>query len=90
MFVQKKLIIVHGVPKENDPAYKISASVQKSVEERLMSVWETIPADHVMVLVCHKPDKRTKGRKFFEKNTTVKSFAPLSDNKAGKRIESEL
>lgn len=90
MFVQKKLIIIHGVPKENNPAYKVPASTQKKVEERLMDVWEQVPADHVVVLVCHKPDKRTKGRKFFEKSSTVKSFTPLKPKGAEKLIQQQL
>lgn len=90
MFVQKKLVLIHGIPKENDPAYKVSASIQNKVEERLMAVWERLPADHVVVLVCHKPDKRTKWWKFFEKNSTVKEFIPLKPNGAEKLIQQQL
>lgn len=90
MFVQKKLILIHWVPKKNDPTYKIPAWTQTAIETWLMWVWEQIPADHVVVLVCHKPDKRTKWWKYFEKNTTVKSFTPLKEKGATTLIQKQL
>lgn len=82
MFSEKKLIIIHWVPKENDPTYKIPASTQQSVESWLTTNRDKIPGDHFVILVCHKPDKRTTWRKFFEKNAEIKKFEPLHEKAA--------
>jgi len=90
MFSTKKLIIIHWVPKENDPTYKVPAWIQNSIEDRLLKNRESIPADHIVALVCHKPDKRTKWRKYFEKNSEKKQFDPLKANQIAPIIREKL
>lgn len=90
MFSEKKLILIHWVPKENDPAYKIPAWIQNSVEEWLIKSRDSIPQDHIVALVCHKPDKRTKWWKFFEKNAEKKQFDPLKPNQIASKVSSLL
>ncbi len=90
MFTQKKLIIIHWVPKENDPAYKIPVWIQNTVEERLIKNRENIPQDHIIALVCHKPDKRTRWWKFFEKNSEKKLFNPIKWAQVSSLVKTQL
>lgn len=90
MFSAKKLVIIHWVPKENDTAYKIPTATQNSVEDRIIKNWETVDPEAIIVLVCHKPDKRTKWWKFFEKHSEVRKFDPLKPQQCKKKVASTL
>ncbi len=79
MFTTKKLIIISWIPKDNTPSNKASAKSSERLEAALMKNWETLPEDSVVVLVSYKPDKRTKGYKFFANNSDVKEFKPLKE-----------
>ncbi len=78
MFSDKKLIFVRWIPKDTHPDNKPKSSAAEHIEEYLIRDFERIPQDHVVVLVCYKPDKRTKSRKFFAEHAQVKAFDPLS------------
>ena len=79
MFGQKTLCIIHGVPKDLDPTYWIPVWTQQWLQDRLMNNRDSLDNETcILLFVCRKPDKRTKGRKFFESRCTVKSFSTPS------------
>lgn len=79
-FATKKLIIIHGVPKDNLSSYTLPASINNKLSARLHKYRDQIPEDHVIVLVSRKPDKRTSDRKKLSKLCDLKEFKPLSSN----------
>lgn len=79
MFATKKLIVISGVPKDSTPSNKASAKQVERIESTLMEQWENIPADSIVVLISYKPDKRTKGYKFFSTKAQLKEFKPLKE-----------
>jgi hypothetical protein len=76
----KKLIIIHGIPKDSISSYTLPASIINKFSPWLQKHRDQIPDDHVLVLVTRKPDKRTSDRKHFSKICTLKEFKPLSTN----------
>lgn len=90
MFSAKKLIIIHNVPKDTDESRKTAAAQQTAVEEIVTKNRTHIPEDHVVILVCYKPDKRTKGRKFFEQNAEVKSFSAYNEKQRDEFAATQL
>ena len=90
MFTTKKLVIIHGVPKDSTPSNKVLASKTAPVEEYLTTQRERIPTDTVLILVSYKPDKRTKSYKFFSKHADLKAYKPLNDDQLAWFVSHEL
>ena len=90
MFATKKLIIIYGVPRDNYQTNKALASKISPIEEMLIAKRDQIPTDSVVILVSYKPDKRTKGYKFFEKNAEVKVFKELKGVQLTQFVEKKL
>ncbi len=76
-FSSKNLVIIYGLPKENDAARKIDTNKAQQLEEFLIENWEWVPDDNFLLLVSYKPDKRTKSYKFFSSHCTIKSYPKL-------------
>jgi DNA polymerase III delta subunit len=90
MFSTKKLIVIRSVPKDNHPDNKAKASDQGPLEEWIIKNREDIPSDHVLIFVSYKPDKRTKGAKFFLENATVKEFPLLNEKQLAHKAQDLL
>jgi len=90
MFSEKKLIYIRWIPKDTHPDNKPKSSAAEQIEEFLTRDIARIPEDHVIVLICYKPDKRTKSRKFFSEHTQVKSFELLSSKEQIKYVTAYL
>lgn len=73
-FATKKLIIIHGIPKDSISSYTLPASVSNKLSPWLQKHREQIPDEHVVVLVSRKPDKRTSDFKLFSKLCETKEF----------------
>jgi DNA polymerase III delta subunit len=79
MFTTKKLIIIYGIPRDAISTNKSKASDIAPIEKLFQQSRDQIPTDSVVIFVSYKPDKRTKGYKFFSKHTTLKEFKPLKE-----------
>jgi DNA polymerase III delta subunit len=90
MFSTKKLIVIRSIPKDNHPDNKAKASDQNQLEEWIIKNWEEIPSDHVLIFVSYKPDKRTKGTKFFLENATLKEFPLLNEKQLAHKAQDLL
>jgi len=74
LFSEKSLTVIYGIPKDNTSTNKVSWSNSESTEPFLIKHRDDIPASNIVILVSYKPDKRTKSRKYFSTNATIKSF----------------
>lgn len=66
LFAQNKLIIIYGIA-ENHPQYKLKAHETEAVTDMLLTQRSSLNPDNYIIFVTHKPDKRTKARKFLSK-----------------------
>lgn len=89
MFATKKLIILRGIPKDSLYPYSSTAWLSK-VEDALISHRDQIPEDHVVILTCAKPDKRTKGWKFFQQHADLKEFKALKEKDLRDLVHKQL
>ncbi len=91
-FSEKKCVFLHWIPKESSPTFPISTVVQQSVEWRLIDHLSKHRLDDMttLVLVCNKPDKRTKARKFFSAEAQLKEFKPPKAPQCAQFIKSKL
>lgn len=90
MFASKKLVIIYGIPKDNTPSNKTSASKSGPLEAYLMEHREQIPTETILILVSYKPDKRTKTYKFFSKHAECKECKPLKQAQCITFVEQTL
>ncbi|USN55647.1 MAG: hypothetical protein H6765_03510 [Candidatus Peribacteria bacterium] len=90
MFATKSLVILPGVPKDSTPTNKAKAAEATAVEEFLMHKYASISPDVTVVLVCYKPDKRTKMYKFLLKEAEVKEFNTLSTTELSQFVNKQL
>lgn len=74
LFVQKKLIILYGIPKDTNDANALAADKIEKFFEDLQQNIALIPEDSLLVLVAYKPDKRTKPFKRCLENLQNKEF----------------
>lgn len=79
-FSTKKLIIIHGIPKDSIASYALPSSILNKFSPRLQKHREQIPDEHVIVLVSRKPDKRTSDYKLLSKLCQIKEFKLQSTN----------
>ena len=89
-FSTKKLIVIRSVPKDNHPDNKAPTSEQSKTEERIIKYRNEIPEDHILIFVSYKPDRRTKGTKFFLDHATLKEFPLLNEKELAKKAQELL
>lgn len=81
LFVQKRMVVVYGLPIDGDTSNKLSASVVQQFSDEFMQRNGSIVADTILIFVSYKPDKRTKFYTFLKKeldqNIWIKEFWPL-------------
>ena len=91
-FATKSLVILRWLPRQANAGRSLWAEVASrldNIEARLTSHRDDIPADHILVLVSTKPDKRLAGYKFYKKNCgDIKEFKPLDGRNAPSFIKS--
>lgn len=90
MFSTKKLIVIWSIPKDNHPDNKAKADDQNKIEDWIIKTRQQIPSDHILIFVSYKPDKRTKGVKFFLEHATVKEFGLLKDKELAQKAQQLL
>lgn len=90
LFIDKKLIIIQGMPTDGDTSNKIWAEVSESLTNEIIDKEGKIPADTILMFVSYKPDKRGRLYKFLEKNATVKMFEKLSNIELKNFVKNEL
>ena len=90
LFVNKKLIIIKGIPTDSDASNKISAEASESLTNEIIDKKGEIPADSILMFVSYKPDKRGRLYKFLEKNATIKMFEKLSGIELRNFVKNEL
>lgn len=90
LFVNKKLIIIQGLPTDGDTSNKIWAEVSESLTNEIIDKEGQIPADTILMFVSYKPDKRGRLYKFLEKNATIKTFDKLSGIELKNFVKNEL
>lgn len=89
MFATKTMIVLYGILKEGDSdpveidkKNKGKTAPKPNSPEQIGSMieqyWTHISADTFVIVVSYKPDRRTKGFKFFAQNAKVKEFKPLA------------
>jgi DNA polymerase III delta subunit len=78
LFVTKKLIIVEGIPQDNEASNKLKADQYEKVTEEIMHNAAVIPDDTILICVSYNPDKRGRFYKFIIKEGQVKEFKTLS------------
>lgn len=81
LFVTKKLLILSGLPLDNEQTNKLRAEQLESLTEELMGNSSGIPVDTILICVSYKPDKRGRFYKWISKEGQVKNF-PLLDVRA--------
>lgn len=81
LFVQKRMIVVYGLPLDGDTSNKLSASIIQQFSDEFMQRGGSIVAETILIFVSYKPDKRTKFYTFLKKEldpkTGIKEFWPL-------------
>lgn len=78
LFVSKKLIIVEGIPQDNEASNKLKADQYEKVTEEIMTNAAWIPDDTILICVSYAPDKRGRFYKFITKEWQVKEFKTIS------------
>ena len=84
LFATQKLIIVYGIPTDNNTSYKLPANEVEQFTNELEKHFDQISDETIVVFVSHKPDKRTKLYKFLANNVTkTQECKPLTSSTAG-------
>jgi DNA polymerase III delta subunit len=78
------------LPKDNHPDNKAPSGEQSKIEEWIIKYRNEIPDDHILIFVSYKPDKRTKGAKFFLEQATVKEFPLLNEKQLANKAQDLL
>ncbi len=83
-FVEKKLVILYGVPLDTEKSNSIKVEDIEKLTEDIMNY--PLPSEVILVCVSYKPDKRGRFYKWIDKldkenpsQKIVKSFVPLKD-----------
>ncbi len=74
LFVEKKLVVIYGIPSDTDSMNKISASKLEQFDQQFQHIIPLIPESTMVVFVSHKPDKRMKAYKTYTALCQVKEF----------------
>lgn len=90
LFVEKKLVIIYGLPTDSDTSNKISATISESLTNEIIEKEWIIPADTILIFISYKPDKRGRLYKFLDKNGTIKTFKKLSGIELKNLVKNEL
>lgn len=81
LFVQKRMVVVYGLPLDGDTSNKLSASIVEAFSNDFLERKGFIDPETILIFVSYKPDKRTKLYTFFKKEldpkTGIKEFWPL-------------
>jgi DNA polymerase III delta subunit len=82
--VEKKLVILYGVPLDTEKSNSIKVEDIEKLTEDIMNY--PLPSEVILVCVSYKPDKRGRFYKWIDKldkenpsQKIVKSFVPLKD-----------
>jgi len=81
LFVQKRMIVIYGMPLDWDASNKLSASIIQQFSDEFMQKEGNILSETILIFVSYKPDKRVKFYNFLKKelelNNWIKEFSPL-------------
>lgn len=80
LFIQKRMIVVYGLPLDGDTSNKLSASIVQQFSDEFIERNGQIASETILIFVCYKPDKRTKFYNFLKKEVdvnSIKEFSPL-------------
>lgn len=81
LFVQKRMIVVYGLPLDGDLSNKLSASIVQQFSDEFLQRNGIIDPETLLIFVSYKPDKRTKFYNFLKKELDpkigIKEFWPL-------------
>jgi len=80
LFISKKLLILFGLPLDNETTNKLKEEQYGKLSEDLITA-NTIPEDTIVICVSYKPDKRVRFYKRITKEGQIKEFNP--HNSAG-------
>ncbi len=84
LFSTSKLIMLSGIPLDATSSNTLKANEIEILADDILTRW--VPDDVILVLISHKPDKRTKFFKAFPPEN-IKEFKLLSDNELKKFIK---
>lgn len=84
LFASPKLIVLYGIA-DNHSSYKLKVAQTENITEILMTQRQTLNTDNYLLFVVHKPDKRTKTRKFLDKNIEKKKDYKLLTTASAKK-----
>jgi DNA polymerase III delta subunit len=79
LFVTKKLIILEGVPLDNEQTNKLKEEQYGKLTEDIIAT-PNIPNDTLLICVSYAPDKRGRFYKFLTKEGQIKEFKLLDKN----------
>ena len=77
LFVTKKLIIIQGIPQDNETSNKLKVEQYEKLTDQIMGN-TSIPEDTILICVAYNPDKRGRFYKYLVKEAQIKEFNPLS------------
>lgn len=90
LFVSKKLVILYGVPKDSNETHALPAEKIDAFLDDLQTNLQLMGEDTLLLVVSHKPDKRTRGYKRFVENSKMTEFSACKEIELKSFIKDKL